>query len=88
MRVLLLETRTDEGGRLTEELTLIPAQLDLIYELVFDSAGYFSALNSNFNNRVVQEVVVRLQMKDPQATYHIPIMLAPNSFSAWWSAVE
>jgi 5-hydroxyisourate hydrolase len=30
--------------------------------------------------------VVRFTTPDPDSSYHIPIIMAPNSYSCWWSA--
>jgi 5-hydroxyisourate hydrolase len=36
--------------------------------------------------QIVKEVVIRFSMPDPNGSYHIPLMIAPNSYSVWWSS--
>ena len=36
--------------------------------------------------QILKEVVIRFAMPDPTGSYHIPLMLAPNSYSVWWSS--
>ena len=86
-RVTLFETATDAGGRLSETVTLAPSDTDAQYELVFQTGDYFAAQPIPVAGmRIIQEVVVRLSMPDPDARYHIPLMLAPNSYSVWCSS--
>ena len=56
------------------------------YELLFYSGDYFGAGNTRTDNtaQIVDAVVVRISMPDPDGKYHIPIMLSPHSYSVWW----
>ena len=85
-RVRLMSTRMDEGGRLEEVFELPVQHRDSCYELVFDTGEYFAGhATGDLGDRVVTQAVVRFYMRDPEARYHIPLMLAPNSYSIWWS---
>jgi 5-hydroxyisourate hydrolase len=35
---------------------------------------------------IMREIVLRFEMPDPSAQYHMPVILSPNSYSAWWSS--
>ena len=83
-RTKLLETSTDEGGRFQIEIETCGA--DARYEMVVHSGAYFAARGPALKGmRILEEVVIRFAMPDPAARYHIPMMLAPNSYSAWFS---
>ncbi|MDH3377153.1 MAG: hydroxyisourate hydrolase [Gammaproteobacteria bacterium] len=85
-RVRVLRTRTDEGGRLSAEVELNAERANDTYELVFHTGDYFTAHSvSGLGSRIMNEVVVRFSMPDPNGRYHMPMMLSPNSYSVWWS---
>ncbi len=85
-RVSVFRTATDAGGRLSEDVPLQRADPAARYELVFQTGAYFSAhASADLGGRIVDEIVVRFRMPDPHARYHIPLMLAPNSYAVWWS---
>ena len=76
----------DEGGRLSETVALTPADAERRFELLFHSGPYFAAQAiPKAGMQIIQEVVIRFAMPDPDARYHMPLMLAPNSYSVWWS---
>ena len=86
-RTRLIEAETDAGGRL--QMTLEAGRVDTAadYEIVLQTGAYFGArLPLQPGLRLVREVVVRFAMPDPEANYHIPFMLAPNSHSVWYSS--
>ena len=57
------------------------------YELVFRTGPYFAAQSlPQRTKQIVKEIVIRFSMPDPDASYHIPLMIAPNSYSVWWSS--
>ena len=57
------------------------------YELVFQTGRYFASLSLPVSvKQILKELVIRFKMPDPDASYHIPLMLAPNSYSVWWSS--
>ena len=58
------------------------AQAD--YELVLQVGDYFDPQELNdAAGRNLKEVVMRFQMPDVKGRYHMPFMLAPNSYSVW-----
>lgn len=75
---------TDEGGRFVRELPENEINPDADYELVLQVADYFDPKGLNDEaGRNVNEVVVRFRMPDVGGRYHMPFMLAPNSYSVW-----
>ena len=85
-RVRLFRTQSDAGGRLAKDVKLRPEHANDEYEMVFQTGDYFAGHSvPNLGNRIIEEVVVRFRMPDPDGRYHIPLMLAPNSYSVWWS---
>lgn len=82
----VLSGATDDGGRFAEELSLSQDDLAATFELVLQTGAYFEARGTQATPmQICQETVIRFQMPDPEARYHIPMMLAPNSHSVWWS---
>ena len=84
-RVSVFHTRTDEGGRLSEDVALQPKHASETYELVFHTGDYFrNHAVASLEPRIMNEVVVRFCMPNPKGQYHMPMMLSPNSYSVWW----
>ena len=73
------ETKTDAGGRLLKEFNLNDEDCKSDYEMVCKTGDYFS------EEKVVSEITIKFKMKDPKKKYHIPIIISPNGYSAWWS---
>ena len=85
-RTELFRQATDEGGRLAKEIDPRDLRPGAVYEMVLGAGAYFSAMTPPPHGpRFMREVVVRLEMPDPEGRYHIPFMLAPNSYSVWYS---
>jgi 5-hydroxyisourate hydrolase len=83
----MFERPTDPGGRLTETVDIPKNHADAEYELVLQTGNYFLTQRlPQPTKQIVRTVVVRFSMPDPDATYHIPLMIAPNSYSVWWSS--
>ncbi len=85
-RTTLLTGETDKGGRFVGEIDASQIDTQADYELVLLVAPYFENQNlGDANGRSLKEVIVRFQIPDPQGRYHMPFMLAPNSYSVWSS---
>lgn len=85
-RTELFRQATDAGGRLQREIDPEDLTPGAVYEMVLDVGAYFSAMTPPPRGpRFLREVVMRLEMPDPDGRYHIPFMLAPNSYSVWYS---
>lgn len=85
-RLEVFSTVTDEGGRIAETVDTAIAGPDAVFELVFATGAYFDEMRlPPAGLKPVRQVVIRLEMPDPDARYHIPVILAPNGYSVWWS---
>ncbi|RAP78274.1 hydroxyisourate hydrolase [Paenibacillus montanisoli] len=74
---LIKEVHTNADGRVDAPL-LSRGELHYgEYELVFDVGGYFG--DGNFLNLVP----VRFVVDDPEANYHIPLLVAPGGYSTY-----
>jgi len=87
-RTELFKLATDEGGRLSQEVSLGSSAPDTGYELVLETGLFFEARGQRDSSQpICSDIVFRFTMPDPDAGYHIPMMLAPNSYSVWWSSL-
>ena len=80
-----IQTATGSGGRLMVELDLSQANPHARYELVIASGAYWQKHQTRSTPQIMEEIIIRFNMKDPDGRYHIPIILSPNSYSVWWS---
>lgn len=86
-REILLSTLTDVGGRFSEDISLSAKECADRYELVFQTGAYFENQNLLVSGmKIMEEVVLRFSMPDPDGKYHMPLMLSPNSYSVWCSS--
>ena len=86
-RSLLVSAATDSGGRLVQAIEVPADGGEAQFEIVLHSGAYFAnRLPPQMGLRIVREIVIRFAMPDPAGRYHIPMMLAPNSHSVWWSS--
>ncbi len=86
-RLPVFEAATDAGGRLNQHIA--PADVDSTadYELVFQTGAYFATRGLPLTGlRIQKEVVIRFCMPDPEAAYHMPLVMAPNGYSVWLSS--
>ena len=82
---LVLETNTDEGGRLSENIE-IELYRSYEFEMVISTENYFKKKNSDkWKNRIISDIVIRFKMEDDNKKYHIPLIISPNGYSVWWS---
>lgn len=85
-RTTLFDVKTDGGGRLLQEVSARETPCNAAYELILRTGDYFDAMQlPRPGKHISREVVVRFEIPDPDARYHIPLMLAPNSYSVWFS---
>lgn len=92
-RVKVFDVIANDEGRIAEAVA-VDAE-EVAFELVFYSAEYFAKKSTNTpSDQLVREVVVRVVISAPSTgsgqaeteRVHIPVMLAPHSYSTWWSA--
>ena len=56
-------------------------------ELVFHTAGYFTVGGlPDDPGQIMDTVLVRISLPDPDARYHVPVVLSPHSYTVWWSS--
>ncbi|MEM7428794.1 MAG: hydroxyisourate hydrolase [Pseudomonadota bacterium] len=85
-RTSFLQGETDTGGRFAAEFGLSDEDLQSEFELVLETGAYFEARGiSETGSQICRQTVIRFRMPDPDRRYHIPMMLAPHSYSVWWS---
>jgi len=85
-RSIVFERETDPGGRLSATVEIAQGHIEADYELVFQTGRYFDTQGLPKPVRqCVREIVIRFSMPDPVGSYHIPLMISPNSYSVWWS---
>ena len=80
----VFEEKSDQGGRFQQEVTVDDKAS---YEMVIASGSYFAGRDiPKFGMQILSEIVIRFGMPDPNARYHIPVIMSPNSYSCWWSS--
>ena len=79
----------DEGGRLSETVDVSGADPKTVYEICFTTAPYWHAQDlPQQGARISDQIVLRFSMPDPDARYHMPVILSPNGYSVWMSIPE
>ena len=83
-RLTVFEAATDAGGRLSQRIAPAEVNSTADYELVFQTGDYFATRGLPLTGlRIHKEVVIRFCMPDPDAAYHMPLVMAPNGYSVW-----
>ena len=83
-RETLFITKSDAHGRFSHGFNAVNGQS---YEMVIASGAYFKTANLPRSGvQILEEIVVRFITPDSDSSYHIPVIMAPNSYSCWWSA--
>ena len=83
---LFFDVNANEEGRIMEEL-FFPDSGDNSFQLVFFSDEYFRKKTRKVlgKRQIVQEIVIRLVLPDPEIRYHVPVIIGPHSNTFWWS---
>ena len=81
---LVFDTRTNQEGRLSETFESAGSEVEN-YELVFHNGDYLEQHNRQAANPVMDSVVFRLNVRDFERRYHIPLLIAPHNYTVWWS---
>lgn len=70
---------TNKDGR-TDEPLLAGDQIPVgVYELVFHAGAYFQSPGTPF----LSEIPIRFGVNDAQASYHVPLLVAPHGYSTY-----
>ena len=80
----VFDTAMDDGGRLVQDVA--NPEPTARYEMVFQTGSYWNArVDQTRGTRIMDEVVVRFAMPDPDGRYHLPLILSPHGYSLWSS---
>ncbi len=83
-RQTLFSAFSDDGGRFTQDVDAIAGGK---YEMLIACGAYFKGQPPpRCSVQILEEIVIRFTMPDPEARYHIPVIMSPNSYSCWWSS--
>ncbi|MBF6589790.1 MAG: hydroxyisourate hydrolase [Ktedonobacterales bacterium] len=84
-RQLLTRTRTNRDGRTAAPLLAEGALTAGTYELIFAVGAYFAAQGppAAVTPPFLDRVPVRFGVADPDAQYHIPLLVSPWAYSTY-----
>lgn len=76
---------TDTKGRVDHPPLLEGEAMEVgTYELVFDAGAYFDRLGLSLPTpKFLDQVVIRFGIDDPDAHYHVPLLLSPYGYSTY-----
>ena len=75
---------TNADGRCDRPLLDGDALTAGTYELVFDTGAYFDHLGLDLPQpKFLDQVVIRFGVADPEAHYHVPLLLSPYGYSTY-----
>ena len=84
---VLAEGVTNASGRLQCEITVDALPPDGTILLQIDTEPYWRGRGvPRSGPQIVEGVTIRLILPRIAGHHHVPVMLSPNAFSAWWSA--
>jgi 5-hydroxyisourate hydrolase len=82
-RTPMKSVRTNAEGR-TDGPLLSREELAIgLYEIVFDVAGYFAGEKGLPEPPFLGHVPIRFGVADPDAHYHVPLLVSPWSYSTY-----
>ena len=70
------------GGAIHIPKGVIEFRLNNNDEISFDTRAYWS--NRGYD-QIMEQIVLRFKIPNPESSYHMPIIINPNSYSTWWS---
>lgn len=83
-RKLLKTVRTNADGRTDQPLLAADAMKAGEYELIFQVGDYFAGKGlSGSKVRFLNRVPVRFGIADATASYHVPLLVSPWSYSTY-----
>jgi len=83
-RSLLKEAVTNADGRVDQPLLEGGAMTRGTYELVFQVGHYFKLKGLDLPNPAfLDEVPIRFGIEDPNAHYHVPLLVSPFAYSTY-----
>lgn len=83
-RALLIQSETNQDGRLNQPLLEKEKFITGHYELIFYAGDYFAQRNTDIADPpFVDEVVLRFGIADSEQHYHVPLLVSPWSYSTY-----
>jgi len=83
-RLHLATAATNADGRTSEPLLSGQNMRSGVYELTFHAGDYFRTMGAVLADPpFLDQVVIRFGLADPAANYHVPLLLAPYSYSTY-----
>lgn len=83
-RTLLVETQTNDDGRVDKPLLEGEAMSRGTFELIFQVGHYFRVQGLDLPNPAfLDEVPIRFGVQDPNAHYHVPLLVSPFAYSTY-----
>jgi 5-hydroxyisourate hydrolase len=80
----LISVATNADGRCDGPLLEGEAMQPGSYELVFEAGAYFDRLGTKLPEpKFLDQVVIRFGIADPDAHYHVPLLLSPFGYSTY-----
>jgi 5-hydroxyisourate hydrolase len=77
-------TITNADGRTDDPLVTTDTIAPGTYELDFHAGAYFQSSSTFRGGAPVFDVItVRFEVADPQGSYHVPLLLAPNGYTTY-----
>ena len=75
----------DHGGRLSIDIN--PSELieNEMYQLIFNVSDYWKEKKIS-DPDLLNEIAIRFKVTDLCGSYHIPVILSPNSYTVWKSS--
>lgn len=83
-RDLIAETVTNHDGRTDAPILPADAFQTGTYELVFFTGGYLKSQGDTQGDVMfLDQIPLRFGMNDPEAHYHVPLLLSPYGYSTY-----
>ena len=82
----VFDVTANDEGRISVDVDTSADEPGDQYELVFASGDYFAAEGrASGAPLTVDAVIVRLSLPKAEHRYHVPVLIAPHSYTVWWS---
>ena len=83
----LLGATTDASGRISEFVDRSNFAADAVFEIAFRTGEYWRSRGVK-DAHILEEIAFRFTMPEPEARYHLPLIISPNGHSGWVSQPE
>ena len=83
----LFEATTDASGRISEFVDRSNFAANAVFEMSFRTGEYWRSRGIT-DAHILEAIALRFTMPDPEARYHLPLIISPNGHSGWVSQPE